>query len=268
MKDGGIGLRARLALFVVMALSFYPFMLTAFEPKPQNSTLQVGNNTLHPVEVINSWRTTHVIGTNRFFVTETAVQRRASTGRVFAWTAQSDDGSQLEWLGATTNTAYLLGFKSDEYERRNFDSPPRIRRLDLATGKWLPDLAIPAPSNEFETKSVLDLLPSSDNRVAFLTGLIKRSSAKTEQAPIEAYHLCIFNDRETKPLWTRQFLSEGERAYTGGYLWGIPRPFYVSNEAFRTSVGSNPIFFASTSTDLANRTNSSAGVFAGAEIAK
>jgi hypothetical protein len=28
-------------------------MLTAFEPKPQNSALQVGNNTLRPVAVIN-----------------------------------------------------------------------------------------------------------------------------------------------------------------------------------------------------------------------
>lgn len=149
------------------------------------------------------------------------------------WTARSDNGSRLEWIAATTNTAYLLGYTLGEYNRIAYDSPPRIRQLDLETGKWLADLPLPVPAAAFETKAVLEILTGSDNRVVVLTGLSNGQSSNPTQPSIQGYGLSIFNEREKKPLWTKQFASQGERPYTGGYVWGVPAPAYSGSSIRR-----------------------------------
>jgi hypothetical protein len=141
----------------------------------------------------------------------------------------------MSWLEATTNVAYLVGYKTSENGRfQEYDFPPRIRRLDLGTGKWLPDLmpSVEVPS-DLGPKSVLGLVVAADKRVVVLTDLRKRQPSKVEK--IEAYNLCLFKEGEIKPIWTRQFRSEEERPYTGGYLWGIPSPLYAGSTLQRLS---------------------------------
>ena len=68
-------------------------------------------------------------------------ERGSGTG----WTAKSDDHHWLHWLAADKQIAYVLGYKVDEKgEFTGYESPPRVRRLDLKTGAWLPDLPLPA----------------------------------------------------------------------------------------------------------------------------
>ena len=196
---------------ISLGILWWPLLLKAIEPKPQESTLHIGNQVLKPIEVINPWRTTHRVGTNRFFVTGSMVQRPAAVSHEFVWTANSDDGSSMSWLEATTNVAYLVGYKTSENGRfQEYDFPPRIRRLDLGTGKWLPDLmpSVEVPS-DLGPKSVLGLVVAADKRVVVLTDLRKRQPSKVEK--IEAYNLCLFKEGEIKPIWTRQFRSEEER---------------------------------------------------------
>jgi ankyrin repeat protein len=228
MKTGG----SRWLNFVtslIAALFCCPITLMAIEPKPAMAELQIGNRTLKPVEVITNGRTTHFAGTNRFSVSGSAVQS-AGIGTNAPWTALSDDGASLEWMAATTNTAYFRGDKASERRYTEYDFPPRIRQLDLKTGKWLPDLAIPIPSGPFKPRSVLEVLTDRDNRVVVLIGLIKRNTLHLENTLIEGYSLAVFNERDNKPLWTREFASEGARPYTGGFLWGVPPPKYAGSQ--------------------------------------
>src|SRR5207244_5985 len=90
MIMGGIRVEHRLSLFIAAAFLFCPFASPALEPAPQDSTLQIGNRTLRPVEVTKSWRTSHVVGTNRFYVVGDEVQRRTAEGTNLVWRATTD----------------------------------------------------------------------------------------------------------------------------------------------------------------------------------
>jgi ankyrin repeat protein len=224
-------------LFILISILCFPSYSQAIEPELQNCTLQVANQTLKPIEVINPWRMTYKVGTNRFFVAGNTVQRPATVGHDFLWTAKSDDGSSLNWLGATTNIAFLLGYNTSENGRlQEYDFPPRVRRLDLRTGNWLADLSASAGlPGDLEVKSVLELQVSADNRVVLLTGLGKREPSKSRGGKIEAYSLSFLDEGGAEPIWTKQFPSEGERPYTGGYVWGIPAPLYAGSSLRRLS---------------------------------
>ena len=206
--------------------------MKGIEPKPENAELKIGNQILKPVEVITNGRTTHLVGTNRFFVAGAEV-RCPGVGSNTTWTARSDDGASLEWIAATTNTAYLRGNEASERRYSEYDFPPRIRQLDLKTGKWLPDLQIPVPSESFKPRGVLEVLTDRDNRVVVLIGLIKRNTSQRENNLLEGYSMAMFNERDNKPLWTHEFASEGARPYTGGFLWGVPPPRYADSQIRR-----------------------------------
>jgi ankyrin repeat protein len=167
---------------------------------------------------------------------EDMVQHPGPGGSKVSWTARSDDGLFLNWVGADRAIAYLVGYKAGKDGRfQGYDSPPRVRRLDLVAGKWLPDVPInhgtPA---EYDSKSVLGVLTTGEG-VIVLTGLARKPAAKAGQDTVAAYNLCLFRVGAETPAWSKQFISEGERPYTGGYLWGIPPPLYASSDLQRLS---------------------------------
>ena len=154
------------------------FIAHAFEPEFKNATLQVGNVTLSPTEVTSPWRQCYLVGSNLFYVSENTVQHPAAVRHGPAWSNHSDGGASLNCLTASANVAYFQGYRLGPDGRFiGYDSPARVRRLDLHTGKWLPDLSIrdgtPAGS---ETTNVLAAL-ANDQGVFVLTSLTRKGGA-------------------------------------------------------------------------------------------
>ena len=232
MKQGRLS-HARVFAVMLLAIALdLEFSARAFEPQFRNATLQVGATVLSPTEIISPWRDTYTVGSNLFYVSERTVQHPANAGSP-AWTNHSTDGASLNWLTASTNTAYLLGYRTGkDQEFLGYDSPARLRCLDLQTGKWLPDLPVSNTTPDgFETTNVLAAL-ANDEGVFVLTGLRKKNAPKKEsswESSIDGYNLCYFQAGSQQPVWSKQFASTGERPYTGGYLWGVPPPAYAGS---------------------------------------
>lgn len=230
MKEGRL---SRLCLFAIMfflVMKDSEFSARAFEPQFQSATLQIGNVTLKPTEVVSPLRNGYLVGSNLFYVSADNIQSPPS-GPGPAWTTHSQDGAFLNWLTASTNTAYLLGYRlGKDHEFMGYDSPARVRCLDLQTGNWSPDLPIhdTTPAG-FQTTNVLAAL-AYDHGVFVLTALTKKGVTNAEDNPIAAYNLSFFPTGAQNPAWTKQFPSAGERPYTGGYIWGVPPPVYAGSD--------------------------------------
>lgn len=211
------------------------FMAHAFEPDFKNATLQIGNVTLNPARVTSPWRQSYLVASNLIYVSKDTVQRSGSNGGP-AWTTHSEDDAYLNWLTASTNVAYLLGYRlGTNGEFLGYDFPARVRCLDLQSGHWLPDLPIrdTTPAG-FETTNVLAALVH-DQGSFVLTGLTKKGVTNAQDQIIAAYNLCFFPSGAEKAKWTKQYPSTGERPYTGGYIWGVPPPVYAGSDIQRLS---------------------------------
>jgi ankyrin repeat protein len=146
------------------------------------------------------------------------------------WSVRSGDGLHLSWLAGESNIAYLVAYKADKDGRfQAYESPPRLRRIDLIAGKWMTDLPIGNRiSAEYSLKSVVAVLPY-DGGVLVLTGLTKDESKTTWEDVMAAYVVSFFKEGATNPAWSKQFSSTGERPHPGAYLWGIRGPRYASS---------------------------------------
>ena len=116
----------------------------AIEPELNNCTLQVGKDILKPTAVLVPWKMSESVGNHRFLVAKDAVTK-PKQDRDTGWTVKSADGHCLYWVAADGDVAYLAGYQVDkDGELTDYDSPPRLRRLDLKAGVWLPDLPLVA----------------------------------------------------------------------------------------------------------------------------
>jgi ankyrin repeat protein len=63
--------------------------------------------------------------------------------------------------------------------------------------------------------------------VLVLTRCTKGASKAPDETTTAAYVLRHFKEGADKSSWSKQYISAGERPYTGGYVWGIPPPLYA-----------------------------------------
>ena len=197
------------------AAVFFCGTAAAIEPDLKNCTLQVGKELLRPAAVITPWRMAQSVGSHRFLVDNSAITKPKQDGDS-GWTAKSADGRWLYWLAADEDVAYLLGYQVDKDGNfTGYDSPPRLRRLDLKAGAWLPDLPLAAGDGAARgPKAVVSVLAES-GKVVVLTGLSKARRDKEDEETIDAYEVRCFGSDAAKPLWSKIFPAVGERPYTG-----------------------------------------------------
>ena len=217
-----VGFAAAIAMFFCGAVA-------AIELDLENCTLQVGNEILRPTAVTKPWSRECRAGKLWFLVGgNEIIKRKQDTDQ--GWTAKSNDGRDLYWLAADKDIAYLLGYQIGKGgDFTDYDSPPRLRRLDLKTGSWLPDL--PLPTGELAGRqpgAVVNVL-AEHGKTVVLTSLLKTLPDKAQGDGVDAYEVRCFASDATKPVWSKVFPAAGERRYTGGYLWGIPPPQYAGS---------------------------------------
>jgi ankyrin repeat protein len=204
--------------------------IEGIETQLDKCALHVGNLELTPIEVLSPAKHACLSGTNRFWVNENKIEHILPNGTNVDWTASVEDGLSVNWLGADAQVAYLDCYKTNREGRLDsYESPFRVRRLNLSTGKWLSDLPIKkgTPSG-YTCQNVVGLL-TSDGGAIVLTALVKESHAKSEEDSTDAYGLGFFRGELGSPTWSKLFPAAGQRPYTGGYLWGVPGPRYAGS---------------------------------------
>jgi len=216
---------------LVLAVTGVPMAATAAtRPILNEVSLSVQGRRLTPVAVKTQWRRECWVGNQPLIVDKGRVEKLADAPD-HGWTATSGDDLHLHWLAAQGTEAYLVGYESDKEGRfRKWESPPRLRRLDLKSGTWLDDLPVfprrllpggPKPA------AVLSVLPGDDG-LAVLVSMADKPNQSWMDPPT-AFHLTYFSSDKSNPLWSKTFNAEGGRPYTGAFVWGIQPPQYAGS---------------------------------------
>ncbi|MBI4601164.1 MAG: hypothetical protein HY721_04305, partial [Planctomycetes bacterium] len=148
------------------------------------------------------------------------------------WTARSADGSQLAWLGSGGGVLYLVGYRTDPQAGQQVQvSPHRVARLDLKSGKWLESLVLGTEGGtQPPERTVLEVLAGEeDEEHVLVLSSLARPAPDQREPSVSAYEVACFRAGEVRPLWSRTFAAEGERPYTGGYLWAPRTPQYAAS---------------------------------------
>jgi hypothetical protein len=150
-----------------------------------------------------------------YIVKDVRIQVDGSTVRAFKvgeakplWETKSTKETQLALLATDEKVIYLAGYRPEP--------PLRVRRLEIASGKWLDDLGfvdIPGPK---KTEIISNVLTSSSH-VIVLSVIIDGD----EQ--LVSYQIHSFKSGETKPIWSTTFPSAGKTIRPGAFLLSAAR---------------------------------------------
>lgn len=194
---------------------------TSIRPLASGSTLEVGSQTLHPVATADVPprmfdTATHRLGVDGATVT---IAPRAGTGAVL--TAKADDGRRVIVFAATSNTAFLVGYETNVQGGgfSDYEHPPRLRRLSLTTGAWLPDLSLSAGP---AARRVLAVLADGEG-AAVLTCRAKGDFNAYEEK-VTGYGVLYFEPGSNQAKWVRSLPAEGAPMGEDAWLWNRPIP--------------------------------------------
>ena len=70
---------------------------------------------------------------------------------------------------------------------------------------------------------------AENGKVVVLTSILKARPTRTRSKPLRHTKSAVSGRMRQSPSGRRFSRSIGERSYTGGYLWGIPRPQYADS---------------------------------------
>jgi hypothetical protein len=130
----------------------------------------------------------------------------ALTGATQTWVARAPDTQYLYWLSADKTAAYLGGYSVDD-KKNDFrtDKPPRVRRVALATGKWMTELRIGSVENDSKRENeTIQRLLSVDKYVVVLSRIFSDDNASSGESLL-AYRVTCFEDGKVTPLWSKRF---------------------------------------------------------------
>ena len=217
-------------------------------PRLAECTLSVGERTLKPVRVIESWRYEHPVGAVTISVEDqTVVASDAKTGKT-AWKIASADGLSLEWLAADDHVAYFRARKKGkENEFPQYEQPARVRRLQLHNHQWLTPLEVTKDKpNEKTAKVVVAVLPHEHSLVA-LTATVINHPQFNNRGQVLNYRVTGFVPGRDDPAWSLVDFSAGSRSPPGAYLMAPRRPDYATDSIQPlVSLGPNVLVCAGT----------------------
>jgi hypothetical protein len=197
---------------------------TAIVPQLDRCTLQFDGKTLKPSRSQAPWRQEYLAGNLRLVLEQRKALAVQADGKT-KWTAESPDGKQLYWLAGDQSVAYLGGYQQDTKGRsEQLDSPPRVRRLDLTSGKWLADLPIGPDEKPVakQTESVLSVLAGNKHVVVLSTSVYSEDDSD-KAGQLASYRVTCFKKGEPKSLWSKSFRSAGTKKREGAILLSAAR---------------------------------------------
>lgn len=199
-------------------------------PQVEKVILEVAGKEVKAVLASSPWRWEKQAGNLRIRVEKDRVTALAQAGGDPLWIARSDNGAHLSAMLLDEQVAYFQGYRVDARGYfKEYDSPSRVRRLDLDSGQWLKDLPIgsekPSGQAQYRVISVL----TGDGWVVKLGAWLEPDARVLNEQVVAAFDVTAFRGNQTSVVWSKRFPSTGERPYTGGYLWAPRVPQYAGS---------------------------------------
>ncbi len=192
------------------------------EPQLDRCTIVGDNHVLKPARIVSPRLDEHLAGNLRLTVNSSKITAVHSSDNIQAWASQIPNGFSVAWLGDDDETAYLLFNRiNPETEDFEFEKPVTIRRLALRSAEWLPSLVVGDKNHE----SLISILPG-EHRVIILTATAKETPFGEE---LVSYRVTCFPRGKTELLWSKIFVSRGQRPTPGVFLWASRRPNYATS---------------------------------------
>jgi len=201
------------------------------DPKLTECTLDVGGQVLKPVYTATPWRLEKRAGGRRLVIDKDTVTAFRESRTEPDWSAKTADGHHLSWLTADEETAYFVGQEIDAKGRfKAYSTPPRVRRLELKTGRWQTDLPTGTSKREgCKADSIIAVL-TGEGSVIMLNTLIKEGDDNNDNSTVVAYEVVCFRKGRDKPSWSKSFAMAGERPQPGVFLMAAARPEYATSD--------------------------------------
>ncbi len=197
-------------------------------PELAQCTLEIGRQILKPIHTASPWYREEPVGDRRIRLSKNQVIAIRAADRQPIWSAKSAEAQHLHWLTSDDERAYLVGYEVDSEGRfLRYAAPPRVRRLDLKTGRWLPDLPVEAPKDR-KAQGILAVL-ARDAYVMVLCALVKAGAGADQEMPVSDYQVTCFRDGKATPRWSKSFPATRERPGPGVYLWATRTPDYATS---------------------------------------
>ena len=201
------------------------------EAKPQISplldqvTLAAEERVIKPSSILKTNLGGYAAGGLRIRLNKNKVQAFAPGEEQPRWEATAPEKIHLSWLTANSKVVYLAGYTVNEKnEEAQAESPLRVRRLDLASGKSLEDLVIANKADRKKNHSLQNVL-ASDGRVVVLSASTDDDRGFEGVGQLVPYRVTCFKDGEARPLWSKTFPSAGKTARDdAALLWAARAP--------------------------------------------
>lgn len=231
--------RARSVIWLVA--SFYstsvPPVQGQIKPQFDRSTLEMDGRVIHPLGIRLPASPEYRAGARRFLVRGDTVEELGVKGDLKVdrptWSVKSPDGYGLNLLAISGNTAFFVAFgPMDEKRGAEAETPPQLRRLDLASRQWKPPLAVPVVKRlDTQRDAIVSALADGD-RLAVLTEQSEPDEILRNRK-LTGYRLSFFRGAADEPAWSQTFESGGSRPEPGVHVMAAVMPDYAGSDLQR-----------------------------------
>jgi hypothetical protein len=192
-------------------------------PDLDRCVLDVGRRELKPAKPASVFRPGYSVGALRVVVDEAGASAFQEGEERPRWTVKAPAGTRLAWLTADDKTAYFAGYMTDAKAREyRPEAPARVRRLELAGGKWLDDLPVGGSTGPKETEAAEGVLVGN-GLVAVLTVVSADDSDREKAGRAGSYRVTHASRRaRSSRSGQRHFLRPLACPVRGCFSWLPP----------------------------------------------
>jgi hypothetical protein len=173
------------------------------EPIPAEAVLEWNGHVWHPDSIIvDSYEEFEALN-QTISVSSNTVFATVINSSNIVWTAVCSNAAHLQLITSYDKTAYFEPFQRNRWTLAPEDKP-RLIRVDLGSGKFLPDLLL-TTGNEPE-----NILAATDrgDRLVVLTGNFGED--KSGNSILSRYRVTCFDMAAEKIIWSESFVAVGD----------------------------------------------------------
>src|SRR5437879_1613786 len=168
-------------------------------PELDRCTLDVDGRTVKAVHTSSPKLPEHAAGDRRITIDGSTILAFKVGEEKPLWTTKAPGETRLVWLAADEKVIYLSGYKVEKQsDGLRPESPLRVRRLELDSGKWLDDLAVGERPGPKQSESILGL-QTKDTHVVVLT--MTTDDGWDWMRQMSSYRVSCFEAGGARPLW-------------------------------------------------------------------
>jgi hypothetical protein len=193
----------------------------AISPRVSECALTLEKKTIKPLSTQTPWVDEHLFGDLRISLDGGKINALGLSDRKKIWSTVTPGNLSVRCWSAAASIAYLGGYLQGRWGALELENPPRIRRLNVQTGKWLEDLPIGVVGKaDAGTKEIISSVLAGEKGVLVLSLIVQAEGDEK----LVGYRVTRFAPGTVKPLWSKRFASVGARPRPGAYLLASAQP--------------------------------------------